>query len=134
MTTLDQLRQICISLPSSVEGENKGQIGFSVPCKGKHKGYAWNWMERSHPKHARVPNQRVLAVRVTSLSAKELLLSSDEGKFFTEPHYNGYPAILVRLDEISPEELKGLLIEAWKTVADKSLVAEFKAEQAMDEE
>ncbi len=134
MTSLHQLRAICLKLPGSIEGESKGQIGFSVIVKGKFKGYAWNWMERTHPKKARIPNQRVLAVRVPSLSAKELLLSSDEGKFFTEPHYNGYPAILVRLDEISPEELKGLLIEAWKTVADKSLVAEFEAGKTTEEE
>lgn len=129
MTTLEQLRTICLSLPGSVEDDNKGQIGYSVPHKGKHKGYAWSWMERTHPKKARVPNQRVLAVRVPSLSAKELLLAADPVKFFTEPHYKGYPAILVRLDEIGHEELEELLIEAWKTLADKSLRAEFEAAQ-----
>lgn len=134
MTTLDQLRQICLLLPGSVEGENKGQIGFSVPFKGKHKGYAWNWMERTHPKKARTVNQGVLAVRVPNLSAKELLLSSDAEKFFTEPHYNGYPAILVRLEKITPEELEELLTEAWKTVADRTLIAEFEACQAIEEE
>ncbi len=129
MTSLQQLRAICLKLPGSIEGDSKGQIGYSVPVKGKHKGFAWSWMERTHPKKARVPNQRILAVRVPSLSAKELLLASDPQKFFTEPHYNGYPAILVRLDEIGPEELEGLLIEAWMTLADKSLRAEYEAKQ-----
>lgn len=125
MTTIDDLRRICLRLPGTSEGDSKGQIGFSVVQKGKLKGYAWNWMERLEPKKARIVNQRVLAVRVPSQSAKELLLASDEVRFFTEPHYNGFPAILVRLDAISPDEIEGLLIEAWRCMADKSLIAEF---------
>lgn len=126
MTTFDDLRRICSRLPGASEGDTKGQIGFSVLQKGKHKGFAWSWMERLDPKKARVPNQSVLAIRVPSQSAKELLLASDQVRFFTEPHYNGYPAILVRLDEITPEEIEGLLVEGWRCMADESLVAEYE--------
>ena len=38
-------------------------------------------------------------------------------KFFTEPHYNGFPAILVRLPEIEVEELAELIGDAWRCMA-----------------
>jgi hypothetical protein len=93
--------------------------------KGKQKGFCWSWLERVHPKKARVPNERFLAVRVPNLSAKEIILGSDDQKFFTEDHYNGYPAVLVRLDEIAAGELEDYLIEAWRCVAPKDLLVEF---------
>lgn len=65
--------------------------------KGKMKGFVWVWMERIAPKKPRVPQPAVVAVRVASLEAKEFLLSLDPNKFFTEPHYDGFPAVLVRL-------------------------------------
>ena len=61
-----------------------------------------------------MPNPAVVAIHVTNLSEKEMLLASDDGsKFFTEPHYNGYPAILVRLDAIDVDELEELITDAW---------------------
>jgi hypothetical protein len=80
----------------------------------KSRGFAWVWMERVHPKKARVANPGVLAVRAADLDAKEILLMADERKFFTEPHHDGFPAVLVRLKEIGIAELRCLLTEAWK--------------------
>jgi len=51
-----------------------------------------------------VPNPEVLAVRVASLAEKEELLAADPEKFFTEPHYNGFPAVLVRLPAIDADD------------------------------
>jgi hypothetical protein len=70
--------------------------------KGKLKGFAWAWNERIEPKKPRVPNPEVLAVRVANQAEKEALLAADPEKFFTEPHYNGFPAVLVRLSSIDP--------------------------------
>lgn len=89
------------------------------------KGFCWSWAERVDPKKARVVNDDVLAVSVPNLEAKEVLLASDPVKFFTEPHYNGYPAVLVRLEAIPTEELEDLLLEAWRTKAPKALQQEF---------
>ena len=60
---------------------------------------------------------------------KELLLASDpEGeKFFTEPHYNGFPAVLVRLAAVDVDELAELVIDAWRCQAPKKLVKEYDA-------
>jgi len=56
----------------------------------------------------------------------EMLLASDEEKFFTEPHYNGYPAILVRLPTIDVDELAELITLAWRCQAPRALVKEFE--------
>lgn len=124
MTSLDQVRDICNRLPGAIEGSG-AQFGFGVLVKGKSKGFCWSWLERIHPKKARVPNERFLAVKVPNLEVKEMILASDDVKFFTEAHYNGYAAVLVRLDEIEPKELEEYLIEGWRSVAPKDLLAEF---------
>jgi hypothetical protein len=92
--------------------------------KGKLKGFAWAWNERIEPKKPRVPNPEVLAVRVASLAEKEELLAADPEKFFTEPHYNGFPAVLVRLPSIDVGELTELITDAWRCQAPRALAAE----------
>ena len=92
--------------------------------KGKLKGFAWAWNERIEPKKPRVPNPQVLAVRVASLAEKEELLTADPDKFFTEPHYNGFPAVLVRLPAIDVDELAELITDAWRCQAPRALATE----------
>lgn len=92
--------------------------------KGKLRGFAWAWNERIEPKKPRVPNPDVLAVRVASLAEKEELLAADPEKFFTEPHYNGFPAVLVRLPVIDAGELAELITDAWICQAPRALAAE----------
>ena len=53
--------------------------------------------------------------------AKEALLADDPGVYFTTPHFDGYPAVLVRLEEIGPEDLEELVTEAWLCRAPKQL-------------
>ena len=120
MATQADVRRIALSLPETEEVE--GRVAFSVRSKGKLKGFAWVWMERVAPKKPRVANPAVLAVRVANLAHKDLLISSDPAKFFTEPHYNGFPAVLVRLAEVSVPELRGLLEDAWRCLAPAELV------------
>ena len=119
MATQDDVRKIASRLPGAIEGE--GRFGFSVEVKGKHKGFLWSWAERVDPKKARVINDGVLAVSVPNLTAKELLIESDPEKFFTEPHYKGFPAVLVRLKKIKSKELEDLVIEAWRCKAPAAL-------------
>lgn len=118
MVTQADVRRIAMRLAGTEEKPD--HFAFEVMNKGKLKGYAWVWMERIDPKKARVPQPKVLAVRVASLDDKEFLLQLNPRKFFTEPHYNGYPAILVRLEEVTPAELKPLLTEAWQCLLPKA--------------
>jgi len=115
----DDVRRIALSLPETSEAE--GRFAFSVLSRGKQKGFAWVWAERVHPKKARVPNPAVLAVRVGDEIEKDILLRSDEDKFFTEPHYKGFPAVLVRLAAIDAGELEELITNAWRDQAPREL-------------
>jgi hypothetical protein len=90
MANQEDVRGIASRLPGAVESPEG--FAFTVLNKGNAKGFVWVWAERVHPKKARVPNPDVLAVLVRNLSEKEMLLGSDSQKFFTEPHYNGFPA------------------------------------------
>lgn len=126
MAGQDDIRRIALALPETVEEEDR--FAFSVVVNGKHKGIAWTWYERVHPKKPRVANPDVLVVRVADPVEREALLRSDPDTFFTEPHYNGYPAVLVRLAAIDPDELAELITEAWRSLAPRALVTAFDAE------
>ncbi len=123
MATQEDVRRIATSLPGAFE--SSAGFAFHVLQKGKPKGFVWAWNERVDPKKARVPNPNVLAVLVGSLSAKDLLLASDQVKFFTEPHYNGFPAILVRLPLVGADELEDLIIEAWRCKASPDEIRQY---------
>jgi hypothetical protein len=62
---------------------------------------------------------------VADLGVKQALLTDDPGVYFTTPHFNGYPAILVRLDRITVAELGELIVEAWLARAPKRLAEEY---------
>ncbi len=85
----------------------------------------WVWMERVQPNRPRVANADVAAVRVANEADKQMLIASDPERFFTEPHYNGFPAVLVRLAAIDVDELEELLIDVWRCLAPRVLVADF---------
>ena len=119
MATQADVRRIALSLPEAVQ--EPGRFAFAVPNKGKLKGFVWVWLERVDPKKARVPQPKVAAVRVANLVDKDFLLKRDPAKFFTEPHYDGYPAVLFRLPAITARELRPLIVEAWRCQAPKGL-------------
>ncbi|MGV3617412.1 MAG: hypothetical protein ACO1SV_18965 [Fimbriimonas sp.] len=122
MATLDDLRAIAATLPETIVAEGD-RFGLAVPVKGKEKGFVWAWLERVHPKKARVVNNDVMAVVVPNLTAKDIILNAhDPNQIFTEPHYQGYPAVLVRLDRVDLDVLTDLVIEAWRCKAPKALV------------
>jgi hypothetical protein len=123
VATQDDVRRAALALPETVEGD--ARFAFSVMNKGKAKGFVWVWQERIQPKKARVPNPEVVAIRVTDEAEKQALLAEDGDKFFTEPHYNGYPAILVRLAAIDADELEELVVDAWRCMAPKAVVAAY---------
>jgi hypothetical protein len=119
MANQADVRRIALSLPETVQED--GRFAFAVRNKDKRKGFAWVWLERITPKKARVPNPEVIAVRVANLNEKDLMVSAEPEKFFTEPHYNGYPAVLVRLAKVSVPELRELIAEAWRCQAPAAL-------------
>ena len=124
MADQDDVRRIALALPETREAED--HFSFSVANKGKQKGFVWAWNERVEPKKPRVPRSDVVAIRVADRFDKEALLASDRETFFTEPHYNGFPAVLVRLPRIGLVELEELIIDAWRSQAPRALVDAFE--------
>src|SRR5438045_5233174 len=113
MADQEDVRRIALALPDTSEGED--HFAFSVRNKGKQKGFVWAWNERVDPKKPRVPRADVVAIRVVDRDDKQALLSAGDERFFTEPHYNGFPAVLVRLPLIDVRELEELVVDAWRT-------------------
>ena len=116
-----------MSLPATEKAVDR--FAFSVRKKGKLKGFVWVWMERIAPKKPRVPNPGVIAVRVANLDERARLIAADPEKYFTEPHYEGFPAVLVRLEEVSVKDLERLIADAWRCQAPIDLV---KAQEPAD--
>ena len=123
MATREDLRRIALSLPETTTDND----GFSYTVAGK--AIVWTWLERIHPKKARVPNPDVIAVRIADESDKELLIDMDGSVFFTEPHYHGYPAILVRLPAIDLAMLETMVRNAWRLRAPKAVVSRAEPER-----
>jgi hypothetical protein len=114
MATQADVRRIALSLPGAEQ--ESGRFAFSLRRNGKLKGFVWSWRQRVHPRKPKVPQPDVLVVRVASLDDKEFLLRLDPAKFFTEPHYDGYPAVLLRLREVNARELRPIITEAWRSL------------------
>ena len=116
MASQADVRRIALALPGTTEGPD----GFRFAVEGKP--IAWVWLERDGPKGPRRPNPEVIAVRVAGGAAKDAWLALDEAIFFTEPHYDGYPAVLVRLAAIDEALLTRILTDAWRVQAPRRLV------------
>ena len=125
MPTQADVRRLALNLPEVSEGTDG--FGFSVLNKGKARAIAWAWNERIEPRKPRMPNPNVLAIRVSGEEEKQFLMGAQPDVFFTEPHYNGFPAILVRLEAITMDQLEELLAAAWRIQAPKALVRAIEA-------
>ena len=107
MANQADVRRIAGRLPGAVE-EPAGtfRVGGRL--------FAWPWPERVDPRRPRVPNPEVLVVRVADEEEKQALLQLDPAALFTEPHYDGYAAVLVRLPLVSLDVLERLITDSWR--------------------
>jgi hypothetical protein len=124
MTTWDDVRRIALALPGTDERVSRGNVQWRV----REKLFAWERPLRRSDLQAlgdAAPEGPILGVRVEHLGAKEALLADPSGVFFTTPHFDGYPAVLVRLDAIARDELEELIAEAWLCRAPRRLAREW---------
>jgi hypothetical protein len=120
MASWDDVRRIALDLPETSERLSRGLASWQV----RDKGFVWERPLRPADLRALgddAPTGPILGARVERLVAKEALLADDPEVFFTTPHFDGYPAILVRLESISVEDLKEVIVEAWLARAPKRL-------------
>ena len=124
MASWDDVRRIALDLPETSERLSRGLASWQV----RDKGFVWERPLRPADLRALgddAPTGPILGARVEHLVAKEALLADDPEVFFTTPHFDGYPAILVRLERISVEDLKEVIVEAWLARAPKRLAQEY---------
>ena len=124
MASWDDVRRIALGLPETSEQSSRGLASWRV----REKGFVWERPLRPADVRAlgeRAPRGPILGVRVEHLVAKEALLADDPDVFFTTPHFDGYPAVLVRLDRITVEDLEEVIVEAWLARAPKRLAKEY---------
>ena len=124
MATWDDVRRIAMALPGTTEKESWGFAHWRV----KEKGFVWERPLRRADYEALgddAPDGPILGVRVPDLGVKEALLTDAPDVFFVTPHFDGYPAVLVRLEQIPVDELEEVMIEAWLDRAPKRLAQEY---------
>ena len=120
VATWDEVRRRALALPETSERLSRDLRQWRV----KDKLFVWERPLRRADIEALgddAPDGPILGARVEHLGAKEALLAHDEGVFFTTPHFDGYPAILVRLDRIAIDGLQEVIVEAWLARAPKRL-------------
>ena len=121
MASWNDVRRIALGLPDATERTSRGLAQWRV----RDKLFVWERPLRQSDLRAlgdAAPDGEILGARVEHVGAKEALIADEPGVFFTTPHFDGYPAILVRLGEISIEDLEEVVVEAWLNRAPKRLV------------
>jgi hypothetical protein len=127
MATWSDVRKIALAFPGATEGLAYGDAAWTV----NKKLFVWERPLRKSDLEAlgtKAPKGPVLGVRTADLEMKDVLLASDPKVFFTTPHFDGYPAVLVRLDKIGIRKLRDVIEEAWLSRAGKRAVAEYLRE------
>ncbi len=112
VTTWDDVAREALTLPETSERLSRDTRQWRV----RDKLFVWERPLRKSDLAALgadAPDGPILGARVEHLGAKEALIASEPAVFFTTPHFDGYPAVLVRLDRISAEDLHEVVVEAW---------------------
>ncbi|WP_436496281.1 MmcQ/YjbR family DNA-binding protein [Actinokineospora sp. HUAS TT18] len=128
MATWDDVRRIALALPETTEETSRDTAQWRV----KAKGFVWERPLRKSDLAAlgpTAPTGPVLGAYVADEGVKHALIAEDPDVYFTTPHFDGYAAVLVRLDEIHVDELAELVTDAWLLRAPKRLATEFLASE-----
>ena len=112
--TIERIREIALELPGAFE-----QASFEGRPSWRTKPRMFAWF-RGDPD--------ALVLWVDSVEDKDALIASDPTKFFTTPHYDGHPMVLVQIDEVDEQEVTELLTDSWRLRAPRTLVKQWDAE------
>ena len=118
MATWPDVRRIALALPGTSEERSRDHAAWVV----NKKFFVWERPLRKSDLAAlgaKAPTGPILGVRTADLEMKDVILASDPRVFFTTPHFDGYPAVLVQLKKIGAKMLKEVIVEAWLARAHK---------------
>jgi hypothetical protein len=123
MASLDDVATVCLALPETTEVTSRGARQWRV----KDKLFVWERPLRRKDLEElgdAAPTGIVLGARVPDEGAKAALIADEPDVYFTTSHFDGYPAILCRLEELDQQSLTELAAEAWACRAPRRLLAE----------
>ena len=127
MASWEDVGRLALALPETSEQLARGLRRWHV----RGKSFVWERPLRRADLEAlgpAAPGGPILGARVEHVGAKEALIADDPAVFFTTPHFDGYPAILVRLDGIGLDDLHEVVVEAWLARAPKRLAKAYLEE------
>src|SRR3954454_10067061 len=124
MAGWDDVRRMAMALPGVEETTSRDHAFWRVHGKG---------VVCDRPRRERdfralggaAPDAPILGARVEDLLIKEALIADASGVFFTTPHFDGYPAVLVQLERIGLDVLEGVIVEAWLDRSPNRLAREY---------
>ena len=127
MATWDDVARTCLALPATSEGTSRGRRQWQV----RDKAFVWerplgkkDLAELTAALGDAAPTGPVVAAYVPDEGAKHALISDEPDVYFTTSHFDGYPAVLCRLEALDEQSLTELAAEAWACRAPKRLLAE----------
>jgi hypothetical protein len=124
MATWDDVRELALALPEVEETTRWGNRTWAV-----RRGFVWERPLRANEvEEMGAQDGPILGARVAHEHEKQALLAEDVEVFFTVSHFDGYPAVLVRLDRIARRRLEELVVNAWCEVAPHRIVAQYLQE------
>ena len=127
MVTYQQVEEFALTLPETTTAPSYNN---SPSLKVNGKGMARLRVEMSDQIDDLTgePYHDILTLRLADLGVKEALLADDPETFFTIPHLDGYPYVLIRLDRADEQELRELIVESWLAIAPKRAIKQFRAD------
>jgi hypothetical protein len=130
MADWSDVERIALALPETDEHLTRGKRAWRV----KQKLFVWERplsAKEIEQLAGRAPTGPIMGARVEHLGAKEALIASEPELYFTTPHFDGYPAVLLRLERISRADLGELIVEAWFARAPARLAGAYTPAQLM---